>query len=134
MSHTQILITKCSHAEREAAYAAALVTACADGTLGRREQRMLARVRRELDLPRSVHDRLMAGVRDRTLKVRVPAAPSPRRLMFHYVLRLAGADGRLAETERCVAEHVANWLRMDPLKLSAELKRVEIDPEPDGLP
>ena len=115
------LIARCSRQEREAVLAATWIVACVDGKLRRKEKESLKAVRGALDVSDAVVARVEQKARAGTLKTGIPSGSAARRVMYHYVLEVAAADGNIAERERQIAEAIGRRLGLRPKEVAAKL-------------
>ena len=98
-----------------------------------KEMALLKSVGRELGVPDDVAARVERAARAlkrrRFWKVTVPSGDAARRLLFHYAVHVAGADGRMMARERQIAERLGSRLDLSPMQVAAELDALVLVPQ-----
>lgn len=121
------LIDQSTATERESALRAAWSVARYE-KLRARERAVLEAIRLDLGVSEPVAESVAAEVQAQPARIKaaVPEREAARRLMFHCVVRVAGADGVIADRERSTAERLGGMLGLGPAAVAAELNAYKL--------
>ena len=116
-----LALASCSAEERKATYLACWVVAFCDGRLWR-ETEVVKQIAKELQLGRKDARRIEWAARRGKKSFVPPESEAGRRVMFHFTLKVAAADGRLDEQEVRFARQFGTCLGLSNRAIDAELQ------------
>lgn len=123
------LVGDCTEHDRHAVFVACQLVALADGRVWR-EASTLSHIGDTLKLNKQGQTKISRQVRKQPKrKCPMPKTDTGRRLMFHFAMEVASADGRLDEREQKVVRRLGQYLEIDPTEIDTELAGVQAKAE-----
>lgn len=115
--------------ERQAAFAAFVLTAHADRELGAAEQAAIAQARFALEVDGPFATRCLADAKSRTLRVWVPQSPPARALLFEAVVAAAVADGTASPEEKAILRRIGRIAGVPEAEIDQTITLLGLPPE-----
>ncbi|MDA1017765.1 MAG: ankyrin repeat domain-containing protein [Planctomycetota bacterium] len=129
MCDVETLLAQCADSDCRAIFVACQFVAMADGRIWR-EARALDRIGDALGLSKKHQLRIAREVRKQPKrKCPAPRSNSGKRLMFHFAVEVAAADGRLDDRERKVVRRLGEYLGIATDAIETELEATSSKPE-----